>query len=169
MNVSLEDSLRLVNLDVIQEVGPATALVKNIPVTVTDGKLNIDFSANVDRPMVVAVEVYSFRTSAVLSSEPVPDSNVLGPDNKLTKTRVFPNPSPKRFKIEFPGEYSGYSTVQLADASGRIYEIGRIKLQRGRTNNMEVDISRWSLKPGFYYLKILYETRANDVIKLVVR
>ncbi|HEX8676777.1 MAG TPA: malectin domain-containing carbohydrate-binding protein, partial [Segetibacter sp.] len=44
MNVSLEDSLRLVNFDVIQEVGPATALVKNIPVTVTDGKLNIDFS-----------------------------------------------------------------------------------------------------------------------------
>ncbi|HEX8277295.1 MAG TPA: T9SS type A sorting domain-containing protein, partial [Segetibacter sp.] len=101
--------------------------------------------------------------------EPVLDSNVLGPDNKLTKPRVFPNPSPKRFKIEFPAEASGYSTIQLADASGRLYEIGRIKLQRGRTNNMEVDISRWSLKPGFYYLKILYETRANDVIKLIVK
>ncbi len=42
MNVSLENQLRLINFDVAKEVGPAAALVKNIPVTITDGKLNID-------------------------------------------------------------------------------------------------------------------------------
>ncbi len=68
MNVSIENQLKLINFDVAKEVGAATALVKNIPVTVTDGKLNIDFSANVNRPMVNAVEVYSFRTTQVTSN-----------------------------------------------------------------------------------------------------
>lgn len=167
MNVSMEGQLQLINFDVTQEVGGATALVKNIPVTVTDGKLNIDFSANVNRPMVVAVEVYSFKTT-VLSSE-VPAPPVVTEDNKLKKPRVYPNPLKRRFKIEFPADYSGYSTVQITDVAGRTYEIGKIKLQRGRSNNMEVDITGLSLKPGFYYLKILNETKATDIIKLVVR
>jgi hypothetical protein len=64
MSVSLENQLRLINFDVTQEVGAAAALVKNIPVTVTDGKLNINFSATVNRPMVNAVEVYSFSSSS---------------------------------------------------------------------------------------------------------
>ncbi len=166
MNVKLENQLRLVNFDVTQEVGGATALVKNIPVTVTDSNLNIDFSVTGDRPMVVAVEVYSFST--VLSSE-VPDPNVPTTGNNLKKPKVYPNPLEKSFKIEFPGEYSGYSTLQIADAAGRTYEIGRIKLQRGRSNTTEVDISKLSLKPGVYYLKMLYETRASDVIKLIVK
>jgi hypothetical protein len=65
MSVSLENQLRLINFDVVQEVGAATALVKNIPVTVTDGKLNINFTATVNRPMVNAVEVYSFTYSTL--------------------------------------------------------------------------------------------------------
>lgn len=51
MSVSLENQIPLVNLDVTEEVGGATALVKNLPVTVTDGKLNITFSATVNRPL----------------------------------------------------------------------------------------------------------------------
>lgn len=167
MSVSLEGQLKLVNFDVTQEVGGATAIVKNIPVTVTDGKLNIDFSASVNRPMVVAVEVYSFRGSAVLSSED-PITNVLPEENKLDKPKVFPNPVRKRFKIAFPSKYYGNSTVQIADVGGRTYEIGRIKLQRGRSNTMEADISRLALKPGSYYLRIVYETRSTDVIKLII-
>ncbi len=65
MSISLENELQLINLDVAREVGAATALIKNIPVTVTDGKLNIDFSATVNRPMVMAVEVYSFTYSTL--------------------------------------------------------------------------------------------------------
>ncbi|MEJ7682480.1 MAG: malectin domain-containing carbohydrate-binding protein [Segetibacter sp.] len=169
MNISLENQLRLINFDVTQEVGGATALVKNIPVTVTDSILNIDFDATINRPMVVAVEVYSFHASALLSSVIVPDPNISTTDNTLKKPKVYPNPLGKRFKIEFPGEYSGYSTLQIADVAGRTYEIGKIKLQRGRSNNMEVNISGLALKPGFYYLKVLYETRPTDIIKLIVK
>jgi hypothetical protein len=168
MNIALENQLRLVNFDVTQEAGGgATALVKNIPVTVTDGKLNIDFSANVNRPMVVAVEVVSFRASSVLSSQD-PVVNVLPEGNHLKKAKVYPNPLQKRFKVEFPGQYSGNTTLQLTDAIGRVYQLGKFKLQRGSASNVEVDISNLSLKPGFYYLKVLSETRPAEVIKLVI-
>ncbi len=70
-------------------------MLKNIPVTVTDSQLNINFSANADRPMVVAVEVYSFRASNVLSSI-VPDPNVLAPDDKLTKPKSVSKPIKKK-------------------------------------------------------------------------
>jgi hypothetical protein len=63
MSVKLEDQLRLINLDVAQQVGVASAVIKNLPVTVTDGKINIDFSASVNRPMVNGIEVYSFSVA----------------------------------------------------------------------------------------------------------
>ncbi len=168
MNVALENVPRLVNFDVTQEVGGATALIKNLPVTITDGKLNIDFSASVDRPMVVAVEIVSFRASAILASAD-PSVNILPEGNGLKKPKVYPNPLRKRFTIEFPGEYSGYTSLQISDALGHKYDLGKIKLQRGRSNNTEVDISNLSLKPGFYYLRIVSETRPADVIKLIIK
>jgi len=168
MNIALENQNRLVNFDVTSEAGGgATALIKNIPVTVSDGKLNIDFSANINRPMVVALEVYSFRAGSVLSSAD-PVVNVLPEANKLKSPKVYPNPVQKRFKIEFPSNYSGYSTLQITDALGRVYNMGRVKLQRGISNNTEIDISRLSLKPGFYYLRILSDTRPPDIIKLII-
>lgn len=166
MSASLEGQLRLVNFDVTQEAGGATALVKNIPVTVTDGKLNIDFSASVNRPMVCAVEVYSFDSSA--SARPVlTRTNVVGLESNLNKVRIYPNPVQKTLNIHFPAKYTGSSTLQIADVTGRIYQVGKIQLQPGGSNR-QVDISNLSLKPGFYFLRILSEARTTEVIKLVV-
>lgn len=169
MNISLENQVRLVNFDVTQEAGgSATALIKNLPVTVTDGKLNIDFTASVNRPMVVAVEVISFRPSTVLSSAD-PVVYVLPEVNKLKVPKVYPNPLQKRFMIEFPSTYSGNSTLQVSDALGHVYNVGKVSLQRGRLNKTEVDISNLPLKPGFYYLKIFSESRPADIIKLIIK
>lgn len=168
MNVYLENQLQLANFDVTREVGGgATALVENIPVTVKDSTLNVDFTALINRPMVVAVEVYSFRPSTILSSA-APEVYVLPEANKLTKPKVYPNPLHKTFMIEFPSTYSGNSTLQITDALGRIYSIGQVKLQRGRSNNTQIDVSTLPLKPGVYYLRVLSETRPSDVIKLVI-
>lgn len=167
MSVSLENQLRLINFDVTQEAGGATALVKNIPVTVTDGKLNIDFSSTVNRPMVCAVEVYSFRSAPTAARSRNNQSTPVF-ENNLKKARVYPNPVQKIMHIQFPAKYPGNSTLQIADVAGRIYEIGRIKLQGSALNTIEVNISNLSLKPGFYYLRILSETRPPEAIKLVV-
>jgi hypothetical protein len=170
MNVSLENQPRLINFDVTREVGGATALIKNVPVTVADGRLNIDFTSNVNRAMVVAVEIYSFfHDPTIVLSSADPTVFVFPEVNTLKRPKVYPNPLQKRFKIEFPGDYSGYSSLQLIDAAGRTYEIGTIRLQRGRSNITEVDISKLSLKAGFYYLKIVSDTRPIDVIKLIIK
>ncbi len=159
MSVALEGQLKLVNLDVTEEVGGATAVVKNIPVTVTDGKLNINFSASVNRPMVCAVEVYSFRSS---SARPI---DIVDLENGLNKVRVYPNPVQKLINIQFPRNYEGNTNFQIVDAVGRVYNIGRTQLQRGGSN-MQLDISRLSLKPGLYYLKV-HSAGKTDIIKLV--
>lgn len=165
MSVSIENELRLTNLDVSQEVGGATILIKNLPVTVTDGKLNINFSATVNRPMVVAVEVYSFRSAAL--AKPVNIVNAAAnPD--LNKARIYPNPVQKDFIIEFPHNYSGKSNLQIIDATGRVYDAGTVRLQPG-SSLAKVNVSNLSLTEGFYYLKIVSETRPTEIIKLIIQ
>jgi hypothetical protein len=99
MSIKLENILRVVNFDIIQEVGTASAIIKNLPVTVTDGKINIDFSASVNRPSVSAIEVYSF-ISAPLAN------NILDLKGTLVSKRtelewVVANQTPiRRFEIE---------------------------------------------------------------------
>ena len=161
MSVALEGQLRIVNFDPTQEIGaPATAFVKNLPVTVTDGKLNISFSSTSDRPMVCGVEVYSFSSAA---NKPVAEV-----ENNLLKVKAFPNPLQKTLNIEFPATYAGEHDLQIVDAMGRVYDLGKMQLPQGGSN-MQVDISRLSLKAGFYYLKILSPNTKPELIKLIVQ
>jgi YD repeat-containing protein len=48
----------LANYDINAEVGPMTAVVKEFTLAVSDGTLNIDFSATVNRPIISAIEVF---------------------------------------------------------------------------------------------------------------
>lgn len=165
MNISIENQLRLANFDVTQEVGGATAIIKNFPVTVTDGKLNINFSSNVNRPMVCAVEVYSFRSAAARPAISYNDINSF--ENNLKKVKVYPNPVQKRLMVRFPDNYAGNSNLQIVDATGRTYNLGKMLIQPGGSTK-ELDLSGLSLKPGFYYLKVISEARSVEVIKLIV-
>lgn len=67
MSVTMENKIRLINYDIVGDVGVASAVIKNIPVTVADGKLTIDFSATVNRPSLSALEVYKFTSSGPLA------------------------------------------------------------------------------------------------------
>lgn len=161
MSVAMEGRLRLINFDPTQEAGAATAIVKNFHVTVTDGKLNIDFSSTVDRPMICAIEIYSFSTTA---SRPALSSV----ESNSGKVKAYPNPLQKKFKMEFSARYAGDCHLQIIDALGRTYEMGKMTLPAGGSI-MEADISKLSLKPGFYYLRILSANTKPEIIKLVVR
>lgn len=160
MSVAMEGQLRLVNFDPTLEVGAATAVIKNFPVTVTDGKLNINFTSTVDRPMVCAIEVYNFSTTA---NRPVSEYT----ETNMYKAKAYPNPVQKTLTIEFPSKYAGNCNLEIIDALGRIYEIGRMRLPAGGLN-MQADISKLSLKPGFYYLRILSANAKPELIKLIV-
>lgn len=160
MSVSMEGQLRLVNFDPTQEVGPATAIIKNFPVTVTDGKLSINFTSTADRPMVCAIEVYNFSTATAKPVQQYAGSNVY-------KVKAYPNPVQKTLSITFPVKHEGEYNLQLSDILGRIYEIGEIQLPSG-TSIIKTDISKFSLRPGFYYLRILSANAKPELIKLIV-
>ena len=160
MSVAMEGQLRLANFDPTQEVGAATAVIKNFPVTVTDGKLTINFSSTVDRPMVCAIEVYSFNATANR-----PDVKYV--ETNFYKVKAYPNPLQKTLKIDFPAACEGDYNLQIVDAAGRIYEIGKMRLPKGGSN-IEADISKFGLKPGFYFLRILSQNTKPALFKLIV-
>ncbi|WP_170139467.1 Kelch repeat-containing protein [Larkinella arboricola] len=57
-SVNLEGGApELVNYDILAQVGTMTAVVKPFTISVTDGMLNIDFSASANQPKISAIEV----------------------------------------------------------------------------------------------------------------
>lgn len=57
-DVSIENTLLMDNYDITADVGPARATVKTFSaINVTDGTLNITFSASANRPIVSAIEI----------------------------------------------------------------------------------------------------------------
>ena len=56
-SVEAEGTPKLVDYDIVADVGPATAVVKQFAVPVTDGELDLRFAATRDQPMVAAIEV----------------------------------------------------------------------------------------------------------------
>ncbi|HEA29089.1 MAG TPA: hypothetical protein ENH91_03695 [Leeuwenhoekiella sp.] len=57
-DVDFENENRIDDLDITNETGAGTALVKTYEVNVSDGELNIDFSASIDRPQLCAIQLY---------------------------------------------------------------------------------------------------------------
>lgn len=57
-SVALEGEPVLVDLDITAEAGSQTALIKTISATVADGELTLDFTPDLNRPKVSAIEVF---------------------------------------------------------------------------------------------------------------
>lgn len=57
-SAQLEGQDIITNYDINQEVGSMTAVVQSFTVEITDGELNLDFSASVDQPKVSALELF---------------------------------------------------------------------------------------------------------------
>lgn len=158
INVGIGNELKLINLDVAGEVGAASALVKDIPVTVQDGKLIVNFSATSDRPSLSALEVYQFKAGTVTSvGEP--------PANSETP-KLYPNPSRQQFTVAFPPSFRGNVILQLVDGSGKVYELGKtfLPLNGGK---LPVDLSRFGLGSGIYFLRISTAVGKHSILKVL--
>lgn len=163
MNVSVEGVMKLINFDVAKEVGTASEIVKNIPVTVSDGRLNINFSANVNRPMVCGIEVYSFSNG--VQSLVQNDNIVLA--NDITKPAVYPNPAHGSLNIQFPSSYKGNFDLELIDPVGKAFKLNKTQINSG--GSTKVDLTRLQLKPGVYIIKINSDKGKNDIQKIVIQ
>jgi hypothetical protein len=101
-------------------------------------------------------------TMAVMTST---ENTALQITDGSEKPKVNPNPIEKRFNIGFPAKYEGDFTLQIIDPSGKTFDIGKRRVKAGGSN-ISVDISRFSFKPGIYFLKIQSDSK-TEIIKLV--
>ncbi|MEO6220712.1 MAG: DNRLRE domain-containing protein, partial [Ginsengibacter sp.] len=87
---------------------------------------------------------------------------------KLSKPSIYPNPVQNIFHIIFPSTYEGKYHLELIDLPGRSYELGTLLLRSGGSN-VDVDISKLSLKPGLYFIRINSSKKSTDVFKLLIQ
>ena len=66
----IEGQLRINNLDIYSQAGANTALIIGLPVTVTDGQLNIAFGHGSQNPKICAIEVLATAASPIVPPSP---------------------------------------------------------------------------------------------------
>ncbi len=88
-DVMVEGTVAFDNLDVFDEVGQRTALVKQLPgVEVSDSRLDIQFFSVIEQPMIKGIEIFS------ADFEPTPVPTVQPTATATPPPTTTPNPSP---------------------------------------------------------------------------
>lgn len=172
---SVNNSAKYYELDVTSFVKTQLAGDKIVSLLIKDaanGNSNLVFNSKEEtqnKPQLVITSSANrpegnFNTPAALTTSPV---NIAGIQTNPKKPFVYPNPSHDRFNIRFPANYEGNYSVTITDQWGRIYSIGKVNTTSA-TSDVDVDIARFSLRPGVYYLKINSAIR-NEQIKVVIQ
>lgn len=172
MTMTAEGQNRLINLDVHAEVGAAEALVKQVsPITVTDGRLNLNFSATANRPMICGIELYRFDSEGAVTPAIVPADIVSLPLDEAGgndgTVRVFPNPVKDRLRVSLPENLEGPLTIQIVDVAGNVYPILNTRVIRSNPV-LNLDISQFRFKKGVYFLKVIPDNKEPILTKLLV-
>jgi hypothetical protein len=129
------------------------SLVIKIP-TNQNSKLVFNSRQNTNnKPQLVVVSSVASRSGEnIFSSE---------------KPILYPNPLKNKFNIRFPSEYKGDFNFEIVDVTGRMYNLGKIRVQPGGSP-INIDISKFSLRAGVYFLKINSITK-KEVMKLIIQ
>ncbi|MEB8330272.1 PKD domain-containing protein [Flavobacteriaceae bacterium KMM 6897] len=107
-NVSIEGTPVLTNFDILSEVSPATALQKEFDnISITDGVVNIQFTASVNSPKLSAIEILSPDTFSLSAN---PDITILSPQNGWSVDQTFEvNFTVENWTIQEGGTHLQYS------------------------------------------------------------
>jgi hypothetical protein len=164
--VVIEEDLKLSEYDIYTKAGGALRAIKEtIPVTVTDGILNIEFmSGSKDIPRVSAIEVLFVGPAdgGRMSEEIL--AEVFG--QQEAQSVVYPNPVRNRFTLEIGGQHDRNISLDLVHQNGRSYKVG-MPGQYKSGSKAEIDISDLSLSTGIYLLKV-QSTSVTERIKILV-
>ncbi|HMI60905.1 MAG TPA: malectin domain-containing carbohydrate-binding protein, partial [Puia sp.] len=168
-DVSIEGLKVLDNYDIVQKVGAFTAVIENFTTTVTDGTLNINFTAalaegGVDRPKVSAIEILPQSQSAAVTPPVV--SNPFPRADTAVATRVFPNPSPDgQFRLMTDRRFLADAGYILLSSSGATLKRGKLPPYIPGTAIL-LDFSREMRAAGVYIL-FLTDKNQKVVLKLI--
>jgi N-acetylneuraminic acid mutarotase len=162
-------------LDVTSYVKAQLAGDKMVSILIQDPanqNSNLVFSSKENRknPPQLVITTYASRSNitsdtALFSTKA--EKKISEFNKEVKKIVVYPNPLKKRFTIKFPDTYEGDFYVEIADQSGRVFNVGKTKLQPGGST-IYADISRFSLRSGIYFLKVHSSTK-NEEIKLIIQ
>ena len=146
-DITIEDQLRLANLDIYKEVGYRTALVKDFEVRVTDGVLNINFAPTANRVAIAGLEIFEDSASA----------NVTGitPDVEAEArlVQVYPNPAEgddARIVVEHFASKEEV-TITMYDVLGRAVYTKTLTTDKDGKASATLAIAAY--KRGLYILK----------------
>jgi len=169
-DVSIEGARVLDNFDIFQKVGANTADIESFNVIVSDGTLNINFTAalsegGVDRPKISAIEVLPQDALSAFAARMDSLNRLLllsGPDT----VRVFPNPSPDGwFKVVTIRKFGADAGYVLLSPSGAVLRKDKLPPYIPGAA-MSFDFSREMRAAGVYYLQLL-DSKQMILLKLV--
>lgn len=103
--VKMEGEVKLQNFDILKEVPPRTALIKHIPVSVTDDILNMEFIPTVNRLSLAGVEIISFESKEEISVSTEVIKSTCNEANGAIKVNVPNSGQEFSFKLGPNGTY----------------------------------------------------------------
>jgi Uncharacterized protein conserved in bacteria len=173
-DVSIEGTKVLDNYDIVQKAGAFAAIVETFNVTVSDGTLNINFTAAVseggaDRPKISAIEVLSAQGGGLLTfitNQVNTLVSVLSQQVQTTTASVFPNPSANGLFRIVPGStFSVNSQYMLLSNSGAVLKRGTLP-PSSRGSSIPLDFSREMRAAGLYHLHVTNQ-KQHVIFKLI--
>ena len=159
MNVSVEGTPAIEQLDLYYEVGAMFAYVQEVRTTVTDGILNIDLGSTKDRAKISAIEI-------LIPSEADQSISRVNSENRsfaqggtslkdLSLISLAPNPAVNTVKLLVDSEaWDGAFEVILYDALGRklrYYQLDKQDKALKHSFNIE------DLIPGLYVVSVSFQ------------
>ncbi|MGB5942139.1 MAG: malectin domain-containing carbohydrate-binding protein [Leeuwenhoekiella sp.] len=164
MSVKAEGETVVADLDIYAEVGKFSALSRTFEVSVTDGELNLMFSATVNRPKVSAIEVFSVAdgitppppATATTTTTASLSSSAIG---SVGSVKVYPTLVEDSFVVRT----SGVLTLTVFDINGRTV-IAKRELRSGSNSIAFGDKTK-----GIYLIQLTGEDGSSATKKLIKR
>ena len=144
-----------------------TILIKDVANQNSNVVFNSREKATNKPQLVVMSSQTSSATASTASTVLRSEQDIFSVQENLKKPVIYPNPVKKQFTIKLPVGYDRDVNFTIADQTGRIYNLGKIRIQPGESN-INIDISNYSLSPGVYFLKINSGIKSDD-LKLIVQ
>ncbi|MGV3504082.1 MAG: malectin domain-containing carbohydrate-binding protein [Adhaeribacter sp.] len=176
-DVAMEGNLVLDNYDIVKKTGVNfTATSESFVVEVSDGMLNIGFSAlasagGINRPKVSAIEVIptSGTNQARIAMEGGAPLSAGRSGQELLGVKAYPNPFRQEISLDMAGAPAGDYTVRVLDLMGKEVYQSRFQVSSGAGQLQSLSLQGSSLTQGGIYLLAVEEATGalRQVIKMV--
>lgn len=158
-DVQIEDSLKLKDYDIVQDVGPDTGTVKTFR-AISDGQLDINFIRITQNPKISGIEIICLNDICNNSNLHFSGGFSEAPKNEVS---VYPNPTRDNLNLTLD-----FNEVELKlflfDSKGNLLQKSDLGVRSG-ISDVALDMSE--LEEGIYFLKISSEDGFSQTLKVV--